>query len=73
VSQTIEVRFKGTRKAYFAWEDAEAPLHLPVHEACFFPDPFGTCIAKPDCVVAIVSMPFRHFAALLSGSAFAFS
>jgi cell fate regulator YaaT (PSP1 superfamily) len=26
VSQTVEVRFKGTRKAYFAWEDAEAPL-----------------------------------------------
>jgi cell fate regulator YaaT (PSP1 superfamily) len=26
VSQTVEVRFKGTRKAYFAWEDAESPL-----------------------------------------------
>jgi cell fate regulator YaaT (PSP1 superfamily) len=26
VSQTVEVRFKGTRKAYFLWEDAEAPL-----------------------------------------------
>jgi cell fate regulator YaaT (PSP1 superfamily) len=28
VSQTIEVRFKGTRKAYFLWEDAEAPLRV---------------------------------------------
>ncbi len=28
MSQTIEVRFKGTRKAYFAWEDAEAPLRV---------------------------------------------
>nr|MBA3495903.1 hypothetical protein [Gemmatimonadales bacterium] len=26
MSQTIEVRFKGTRKAYFQWEDAAAPL-----------------------------------------------
>jgi cell fate regulator YaaT (PSP1 superfamily) len=26
VTQTVEVRFKGTRKAYFAWEDAESPL-----------------------------------------------
>jgi cell fate regulator YaaT (PSP1 superfamily) len=26
MSQTIEVRFKGTRKAYFLWEDADAPL-----------------------------------------------
>jgi len=26
VSQTIEVRFKGTRKAYFLWEDGDAPL-----------------------------------------------
>jgi len=26
LSQTVEVRFKGTRKAYFLWEDAEAPL-----------------------------------------------
>lgn len=26
MSQTVEVRFKGTRKAYFLWEDAEAPL-----------------------------------------------
>ncbi|HUR95645.1 MAG TPA: regulatory iron-sulfur-containing complex subunit RicT [Gemmatimonadales bacterium] len=26
MSQTIEVRFKGTRKAYFAWDDADAPL-----------------------------------------------
>ena len=28
MSQTIEVRFKGTRKAYFLWEDAEAPLRV---------------------------------------------
>jgi len=28
LSQTIEVRFKGTRKAYFAWEDADAPLRV---------------------------------------------
>jgi cell fate regulator YaaT (PSP1 superfamily) len=26
MSQTIEVRFKGTRKAYFAWEDSESPI-----------------------------------------------
>ena len=26
MTQTVEVRFKGTRKAYFTWEDAEAPL-----------------------------------------------
>ena len=26
MSQTIEVRFKGTRKAYFLWGDGEAPL-----------------------------------------------
>jgi cell fate regulator YaaT (PSP1 superfamily) len=26
MSQTIEVRFKGTRKAYFVWEDAESPI-----------------------------------------------
>jgi cell fate regulator YaaT (PSP1 superfamily) len=26
VNQTVEVRFKGTRKAYFLWENAEAPL-----------------------------------------------
>jgi cell fate regulator YaaT (PSP1 superfamily) len=26
VSQTIEVRFKGTRKAYFFWEEGESPL-----------------------------------------------
>jgi cell fate regulator YaaT (PSP1 superfamily) len=28
VSQTIEVRFKGTRKAYFLWDDADAPLRV---------------------------------------------
>jgi cell fate regulator YaaT (PSP1 superfamily) len=28
VTQTVEVRFKGTRKAYFLWEDAEAPLRV---------------------------------------------
>jgi cell fate regulator YaaT (PSP1 superfamily) len=26
MSQTIEVRFKGTRKAYFVWEDSESPI-----------------------------------------------
>ena len=26
MSQTVEVRFKGTRKAYFTWDDADAPL-----------------------------------------------
>jgi cell fate regulator YaaT (PSP1 superfamily) len=26
VNQTVEVRFKGTRKAYFQWDDAESPL-----------------------------------------------
>ena len=26
MGQTIEVRFKGTRKAYFVWEDAESPI-----------------------------------------------
>jgi cell fate regulator YaaT (PSP1 superfamily) len=26
MSQTVEVRFKGTRKAYFVWDDAESPL-----------------------------------------------
>ena len=26
MSQTVEVRFKGTRKEYFLWEDGEAPL-----------------------------------------------
>ena len=26
MSQTIEVRFKGTRKAYFLWNEAEVPL-----------------------------------------------
>src|SRR5215213_8884315 len=28
MSQTVEVRFKGTRKAYFVWEDDAEPLHL---------------------------------------------
>jgi cell fate regulator YaaT (PSP1 superfamily) len=28
VGQTVEVRFKGTRKAYFVWDDAEAPLRV---------------------------------------------
>ena len=28
MSQTIEVRFKGTRKAYFVWEDEADPLHI---------------------------------------------
>jgi cell fate regulator YaaT (PSP1 superfamily) len=28
MSQTVEVRFKGTRKAYFVWEDEADPLHL---------------------------------------------
>jgi cell fate regulator YaaT (PSP1 superfamily) len=26
MSQTVEVRFKGTRKAYFVWEDSESPI-----------------------------------------------
>jgi cell fate regulator YaaT (PSP1 superfamily) len=26
MSQTVEVRFKGTRKAYFVWEDTESPI-----------------------------------------------
>ena len=26
MSQTVEVRFKGTRKAYFTWEDADTPI-----------------------------------------------
>jgi cell fate regulator YaaT (PSP1 superfamily) len=26
MSQTVEVRFKGTRKAYFVWDDADAPI-----------------------------------------------
>jgi cell fate regulator YaaT (PSP1 superfamily) len=28
MSQTVEVRFKGTRKGYFVWEDEADPLHL---------------------------------------------
>jgi cell fate regulator YaaT (PSP1 superfamily) len=28
MSQTVEVRFKGTRKAYFTWADADAPLRV---------------------------------------------
>jgi cell fate regulator YaaT (PSP1 superfamily) len=28
MSQTVEVRFKGTRKAYFLWEDESDPLHM---------------------------------------------
>jgi cell fate regulator YaaT (PSP1 superfamily) len=28
MSQTVEVRFKGTRKAYFLWADADAPLRV---------------------------------------------
>jgi cell fate regulator YaaT (PSP1 superfamily) len=28
MSQTVEVRFKGTRKAYFLWEDEADPLHI---------------------------------------------
>jgi cell fate regulator YaaT (PSP1 superfamily) len=28
VSQTVEVRFKGTRKAYFLWDDAATPLRV---------------------------------------------
>ena len=28
MSQTIEVRFKGTRKAYFLWEDEADPIHI---------------------------------------------
>ena len=28
MSQTVEVRFKGTRKAYFTWSDADAPLKV---------------------------------------------
>jgi cell fate regulator YaaT (PSP1 superfamily) len=28
LSQTVEVRFKGTRKAYFLWDDAATPLRV---------------------------------------------
>jgi cell fate regulator YaaT (PSP1 superfamily) len=28
VSQTVEVRFKGTRKGYFVWQDENAPLRV---------------------------------------------
>ena len=28
MSQTVEVRFKGTRKAYFLWEDEADPIHI---------------------------------------------
>ncbi|MGN6393003.1 MAG: PSP1 domain-containing protein [Gemmatimonadales bacterium] len=28
MSQTVEVRFKGTRKAYFLWHDEQAPLRV---------------------------------------------
>jgi cell fate regulator YaaT (PSP1 superfamily) len=28
MSQTVEVRFKGTRKAYFLWAEADAPLRV---------------------------------------------
>ncbi|HET9727490.1 MAG TPA: regulatory iron-sulfur-containing complex subunit RicT [Gemmatimonadales bacterium] len=28
MSQTVEVRFKGTRKAYFTWAEADAPLRV---------------------------------------------
>jgi cell fate regulator YaaT (PSP1 superfamily) len=28
LGQTVEVRFKGTRKAYFVWDDAGAPLRV---------------------------------------------
>jgi cell fate regulator YaaT (PSP1 superfamily) len=28
MSQTIEVRFKGTRKAYFVWDQTDDPLHV---------------------------------------------
>jgi cell fate regulator YaaT (PSP1 superfamily) len=28
MSQTVEVRFKGTRKGYFLWSDAETPLRV---------------------------------------------
>ena len=28
MDQTVEVRFKGTRKAYFLWQDADAPLRV---------------------------------------------
>ena len=28
MSQTVEVRFKGTRKAYFLWAEAGAPLRV---------------------------------------------
>ena len=28
MGQTVEVRFKGTRKAYFIWADADAPLRV---------------------------------------------
>jgi cell fate regulator YaaT (PSP1 superfamily) len=28
MSQTVEVRFKGTRKAYFTWSDADNPLRV---------------------------------------------
>jgi len=28
MSQTVEVRFKGTRKAYFVWSEADAPLRV---------------------------------------------
>ena len=28
MSQTVEVRFKGTRKAYFLWDDAATPLRV---------------------------------------------
>ncbi|HET6579007.1 MAG TPA: regulatory iron-sulfur-containing complex subunit RicT [Gemmatimonadales bacterium] len=28
MGQTVEVRFKGTRKAYFVWDDAGAPLRV---------------------------------------------
>jgi cell fate regulator YaaT (PSP1 superfamily) len=28
LSQTVEIRFKGTRKAYYVWADAESPLRV---------------------------------------------
>jgi hypothetical protein len=49
--QTVEVRFKGTRKAYFTWADDNEPLHL--NEAVLVEaergKDFGRVTAVGDC------------------------
>ena len=47
MSQTVEVRFKGTRKAYFVWEDEADPIRLKVIDE-IIKEPVGGAHVDPD-------------------------